>query len=633
MSTVERGKPLALTVLGLAALAVMVYLPGLPGDFAFDDYHAIVDNPALDLPRFDVDALLDAALSAQHTGPLSRPLAMLSFAANRTLVGPDALSFKLVNIAVHGLNAVLVYLVLARLLPALAPRAPAGLPLALAALWAAHPLNLTAVLYVVQRMTSLSATFVLLTLWLYLGARQRQCAGQASPRGAWLAVAAAGTAAVLVKETALCLPLWFLLIERFVLRTPMRAWPIRGWLWFGAVVAVALAAQGPAVVAYVTRGFVGREFDLVERLWTETRVLWHYLGVILAPLPGSLALFHDDFPISRGPLAPPTTLFAALGLLVVTVGVLVPGVRRARPWFAFGWLWFLCGHALEAGVFPLEPLYEHRNYLPMLGPLLLLGIPLADALDKPGMARVVAAVLVALAAALTLQRAALWRSPPRQLAYELEHHSGSPRLWYESSRLALADLGGDPARERAALAALARAAELAPHPLLPLESLLKLAIERGDGQAQARLIARIASHPHEHLGAEVFRDLVLCQGYHGCRVDAEATQRLLRALLARPALSARGRARILEWLAVWYARVLGDPKAAVAIMADLVAEAPNDLALAARLAELQAVAGQHAAARATAAAALARLDWTAAFTARTLRARLRAAAHADDEAP
>ncbi|MBX9607896.1 MAG: hypothetical protein K2Y51_16845, partial [Gammaproteobacteria bacterium] len=217
MTTGERGRPLALTLLALAALAVLVYLPGLPGDFAFDDYHAIVNNAALDLPRLDVDALLDAALSAQYTGPLSRPLAMLSFAANRTLFGPDALSFKLVNIAVHGLNAVLVYLVLARLLPALAPRAPAGLPLALAALWAAHPLNLTAVLYVVQRMTSLSATFVLLTLWLYLGARQRQCAGQAPPWVAWLAVAAAGTAAVLVKETALCLPLWFLLLEAFVL--------------------------------------------------------------------------------------------------------------------------------------------------------------------------------------------------------------------------------------------------------------------------------------------------------------------------------------------------------------------------------------------------------------------------------
>lgn len=633
MTTGERGRPLALTLLALAALAVLVYLPGLPGDFAFDDYHAIVNNAALDLPRLDVDALLDAALSAQYTGPLSRPLAMLSFAANRTLFGPDALSFKLVNIAVHGLNAVLVYLVLARLLPALAPRAPAGLPLALAALWAAHPLNLTAVLYVVQRMTSLSATFALLTLWLYLGARQRQCAGQAPLRGSWLAVASAGTAAVLVKETALCLPLWFLLLETFVLRTPARAWPIRGWLWLGAIVAVALAVQGPAVIAYVMRGFAGREFDLVERLWTETRVLWHYLAMILAPLPGSLALFHDDFILSRGPLSPPTTLLAALGLLVVTIGVLVPGVRRARPWLAFGWLWFLCGHALEAGVFPLEPLYEHRNYLPMLGPLLLVGIPLAGALDKPGMVRVVAAVLVALAAALTLQRAALWRSPPRQLAYELEHHADSPRLWYESARLALAETGGDPARERAALAALARAAELAPHPSLPLGSLLKLAIERGDAPALERLIPSIASHPHEHLGAEVFRDLVLCQGYHGCRVDAEATQRLLSALLARPGLSARERARILEWLAVWYARVLGDPKAAVAIMADLVAAAPDDLALAARLAELQEVAGLHTEARATATAALARLDWTSAFTARALRARLRAVAHVGDGAP
>ena len=113
-------RPLLAAWLAIAVLTVGVYWSGLHGDFAFDDYHVIVDNPTLDLANFAPATLLDAAFSTE-TGPLLRPFAMLSFAVDRTLGGPDAFHFKLANVVLHLLNAALLLALLCRVLPRLAP--------------------------------------------------------------------------------------------------------------------------------------------------------------------------------------------------------------------------------------------------------------------------------------------------------------------------------------------------------------------------------------------------------------------------------------------------------------------------------------------------------------------------------
>jgi len=79
-----------------------------------------------------------------------------------------------------------------------------------------------------------------------------------------------------------------------------------------------------------------------------------------------LGFYHDDFQASAGWLTPWTTLPAVLGLLCVALAALV--VRRRFPLFAFAVLFFLAGHLLESTVFPLELVFEHRNYLPSIAP-------------------------------------------------------------------------------------------------------------------------------------------------------------------------------------------------------------------------------------------------------------------------
>ena len=106
--------------------------------------------------RILVTALHDAAFW-QKSSSLGRPLAMLSFALNYYFTQFDTLYFKLTNLVIHLCNGALLYWLGVRLLSKLLP--PSGqnvstqhqlrwFSLAIVALWLAHPLNLTSVLYV-----------------------------------------------------------------------------------------------------------------------------------------------------------------------------------------------------------------------------------------------------------------------------------------------------------------------------------------------------------------------------------------------------------------------------------------------------------------------------------------------------
>ena len=612
-----------LAALLLIALVVAVYTPGLRGGFAFDDYHAIVENPALELHTVSLGGLLDAAMSAPTTGPLARPLAMLSFAANRSLSGLDPLPYKLTNLAIHLLNAVLLLVLMRLLLPRLAPRAPPGCAWLIVALWALHPINLTAVLYVVQRMTSLSATFVLAALALYTFARLQRLGGGAAPRGWPLVFALSAALAVLCKETALSLLFYVMLIEFCAFapwRLPLTA---RTRLWLGLAAGLMLVLGGLYFLRVAAPGYAGREFTLSERLLSEARVMLAYLRLLLVPAPAGYTLFHDDLVISTGLFAPPSTAWSLLTLAVLSG--LAFKQRTRRPYLTFGWAWFVLGHAMEGTVLPLELMHEHRNYLPSLGIICALVPAVANALEarrRLALGKWAAWLALTVCGLMTAWRASLWQDPALQIETELVHHQDSPRLWYEAGRLRIEAAHGNAARFQRGIAALERAAQLAPIPTLPLSALLKTATEHGSHGAVARLIPVIVAAPRESVGVDVFRDLVICQGYGPCRKDAQAVQALGQAMLARPDLSAVARNDLLEWLAVFYARILADPETAITVLRDVVAARAQDYRLRVRLAEAYASAGHAQAATSLAREAQAALPWHSVLTDRPLRRRL-----------
>ena len=477
-----------LALASVLALVVLAYLPGLRGPFVFDDFPNIVNNPTVAVTTLTADSLHTAAIS-NSSGPLGRPVAALTFALDHYRTGGFyPLAFKLTNLAIHLLNVLLVYALAGRL----ARRAGAGagshaVALFCALLWGLHPLHLTSVLYVVQRMTSLAATFTLAAVLCWIEARGRWgFAAEAAPAGSPLAGAASAAnrdpahpwaatgwfaacggffaLGVFTKENAILLPLYLAVIEWCLWRPTAATDPGRRAAnrFFAATLLLPLAV-GLALFVWrpglLLDGYASRPFTFAQRLLTEPRVLWFYAGLVLLPTPARLGLYHDDIAVSTGLFQPWTTLLALDGWLIAALAALA--LRRRAPAVAFGIAWFLAGHALESTVVPLEIAHEHRNYLPSLGPLFAAVYGVAAFALRTGHRPLYGAVGAAVALALgfaTFGRAASWHSEETIIEALYRHHPRSASAQQMMGELAF-KRRGDPAQ---AAAHYRRAHELAP---------------------------------------------------------------------------------------------------------------------------------------------------------------------------
>lgn len=371
-------------LVALGAVLLLVYSSALRGPFVFDDFPNIVNNPAVTHPDATLSALANAAWSGE-SGPLKRPLAYLSFAVNSLLAGglSNTLPFKLTNLLIHILNALLVSLLATRL-SQLASRqggslrrtADVWIGVAAGALWALHPMQTTPVLHVVQRMTSLSATFVLLGTLVFLAGRE--CL-QSRPRKAWSLMwggLGIGLIGLTAKENAAVMPLLLFAIECTMFsdarddeRTRMQLRRFYNLICGIPLLAtIAWLAWHPD---FISAGYANRDFTPTQRLLTEARVLWFYLYLLAVPDITRLTLFHDDFTLSTDLLHPWTTIPAVLAL--VTAFVFAVRVRHHLPLLALAILWFFIGHVIESSIVGLELVHEHRNYLPDI--VLFVAIP------------------------------------------------------------------------------------------------------------------------------------------------------------------------------------------------------------------------------------------------------------------
>lgn len=401
----------ALFCLALIAIVALVYSPGLSGRFLFDDYPNIVSNPQVQATTLTWDAIARAAKGYEH-GAFGRPLATVSFALNYIVGGNDPFGFKVTGLAVHLLNTFLVYLLLRALLsPSSQASGSNRAPLVISLIWAIHPLLVSSVLYVVQRMETLSLTFVLAALLAYLQGRRAQLSGA---RGwPWLlACVPLVLLGLMSKETALLFPAYTLALEFTLLgfgaHSPRTA---KTWRWSYALAATAGLLLFAFVIAppYLDPSiYEFRGFSLTERLMTQLRVLVLYLGQMLLPLPSWLTFYYDDLLVSKGFLHPASTLLC--GLLLAVLATVGYKVRNRAPVFSLGIMWFFAAHLLTSNVFPLEMAFEHRNYFALLGILLAISdvvrrIPMRDG---PALKYIAVGAIVIGFGLLTVLRSATW---------------------------------------------------------------------------------------------------------------------------------------------------------------------------------------------------------------------------------
>ena len=462
---VSRSTQLFLLLLGLA---LAVYWPGLSGPLVFDDHQNLA--PLKEWLAGNTSAL--RVILDNASGLLGRQVSMASLVLNVQALGPEIWGLKLGNLIIHLVNGALVFVFLTRLSRAQAPIKDAQgtllrwMPCLVAGIWLLHPLQVSTTLYVIQRMAMLSALFTLATLILYIAARE---ALQAHRHGkAFTLFGAAGLCTLLAafsKENGVLAPALCALVEFWVFapQAGRRRHPLSWAFLVGALVLPALAgltmtlAQAPFIVAE----YANRPFTLAERLMTQGRVLWDYIGALLLPYGPRLGLYHDDYVVSSGWLSPGTTLLAWLGWVAAIAAAWC--FRRRAPGVGLGLSIYLLAQALESSVFPLLMYFEHRAYLPSVGALWAIGSLLAMGarrlsmhMDHPG--RVFSAglgALIVVFSVATYARARAWQSQQTLLAQGLEHHPQSRWLRADVAQELMQRSPPDLAGARAQMAALA----------------------------------------------------------------------------------------------------------------------------------------------------------------------------------
>jgi len=336
------------------------------------------------------------------------PLTWLSHALDWELFGQDAGYHHLVNVVIHALNAILLFLWLQQATGADARS------FMVASLFAWHPFNVESVAWVAERKSVLCAFFLLLSLLAYGWHVHR-------PRFKSLAVVAAVFALALAsKPMAVILPPLLLLLDY---------WPLRraaGWiaplpgsttpqlpvaqLLLEKLPLLALSAADSAITIWAQRGGGLRTiqaFPLSARLGNAVCSYLTYVRKTLWPT--GFALFYPH----PGPGLPAWKPFLAT-LALCAVSIVVWMLRKARPYLIVGWLWFLGTLVPMIGVVQVgdQAMADRYAYLSVVGLFVMSVWSAAELFKRWPMPKAVgvasAAILLATMGLLTFQQLGYW---------------------------------------------------------------------------------------------------------------------------------------------------------------------------------------------------------------------------------
>jgi tetratricopeptide (TPR) repeat protein len=335
----------------IAAAVAAAYAGGLSGPFIMDDVPSITLNPTL---HHLGTALFPPAASTQG----GRAVLSLSLWANYALGGGSVWGYHATNVAIHVLASLVLFGILARTLRGRLSAAAPSAALAIALVWALHPLQTESVTYVVQRAESLMGLFYLLTLYCLIRGAELE-----PPRGrAWYALCACSCLLGMgTKEVMASAPLVALLYDRTFLAGTFRgAWRLRRPLY------CALASTWVALLLLVASshsrgGSAG--FGIGISPWdyarTQGPAIIHYLRLAFWPSP----LVFDY----GTPIAPPSAWAYGCDAMVAALAAASAWALARRPVLGFLGSSFLAILAPSSSFVPVvtQTMAEHRMYLPL----------------------------------------------------------------------------------------------------------------------------------------------------------------------------------------------------------------------------------------------------------------------------
>ncbi|QTA92022.1 tetratricopeptide repeat protein [Desulfonema magnum] len=369
------AKRYGFTFIILFVSLIIIYGNSFHCEFHFDDFPNIVDNPNIHLKSLSWENIRKTFYGTYYNQEkILRPFSFLTLAFNYYIGGHNVFGYHVVNFAIHYVASVFLFLFIYNTLKLPLIRGEyekSAYATALLAvfIWATHPIQLTAVTYIVQRMASLAGVFYIMAMYFYL--KGRICDNRNRKIKFLILCGVAALLACASKENAAMLPVSLFLYDLFLIQGVTKEKLKRNLrVMLVSVLIFVLAGVLYSDFSSLLNLYENRQFTFIERLLTEPRVILFYITLLFYPIDSRLTLLHD-IEISKSVFVPWTTL-PAITIILILIGTALC-ISRKKPFIAYCILFFFLNHLIEGSVIPLELIYEHRNYLPSM----LFIVPLA----------------------------------------------------------------------------------------------------------------------------------------------------------------------------------------------------------------------------------------------------------------
>ena len=344
------------------------WYPGIFSPFQFDDHASLAGMHVTNFTE------LKTFVFGGHSGQTGRPLALLTFLINDSQWPAFAPDFKRTNLLLHCLTTLVVFVLIRSILRLFcdAPKAT-GIACLSTGLWFLSPMHASTVLYVVQRMTILAALWGLLAIVCYhklrvgLGEWHK---GKSLSVSVYLILGITCFVCGFYSKESVVSLLYVIPVIELCIYAKTRPLGVSAQRTLNSLLiltAVMLVLYQLLNIDVYLRSYEARDYTLSGKLALYPVFLGHYAQQFFSLTTDIPSLFKDNlYDLYIGN----TQIIAIAWFGLLAVIALAWRVRHAAPLLTVGLLWFVLMHLVEGGPIPIEPYFEHRNYLPSVGLIL-----------------------------------------------------------------------------------------------------------------------------------------------------------------------------------------------------------------------------------------------------------------------
>lgn len=353
--------------------------------FVFDDRVYVMKNifirgPEAFINLLDLDSLVNNYLHRLSNPDMTisfvlRPVAYLTFFLNYLFGGNSPAGFRLVNIALHIVNAIMLYSLLSFIIRHRSGEAGLArfitIPFFAALIFLLHPLQTQSVTYITQRFASLGTCFYLATMLLYL---HSVYSSTGTRKWTYIGSVIALLMGLMTRESVLTAPFALVMAELILMRSPLRPALLRLAAHFCCLLLIPLRLFSLAKEIKETNLLFNVDFDLISEVYTRSeyaitqlRVILSYFRLFILPYNQN---FDPDYPLYSSLLNPEIIISILIWTAFILAGVQL--LRRKERTIctdltAFSIFWFPLALSVSSSFLPLTDLmFEHRTYLPSL---------------------------------------------------------------------------------------------------------------------------------------------------------------------------------------------------------------------------------------------------------------------------